>query len=81
MRVLFTVRPGLGMLHPLVPIARAVGSAGHDVTFASAPHFVPNVERSGFRCIPAGLDSTDRDAESLAPEMRGLVGKERAAMM
>ena len=81
MRVLFTVRPGLGMLHPLVPIARAVASAGHEVTFASAPQFVPNVERTGFRCVPAGLDSTDRDAERLAPEMRGLVGKERAAMM
>jgi UDP:flavonoid glycosyltransferase YjiC (YdhE family) len=81
LRVLFTVRPGLGLLHPLVPIARAMASAGHEVTFASAPHFVPIVERTGFRCVPAGLDSTDRYAEQLIPEMRGLVGRARAAMM
>src|SRR5215212_371702 len=81
MRVLFTVRPGLGMLHPLVPIARALASAGHDVAFALAAAFAPSIERAGFRCFPAGIDSTDRDAERLAPEMRGLVGRERAAAM
>jgi UDP:flavonoid glycosyltransferase YjiC (YdhE family) len=81
MRVLFTVRPGLGMLHPMVPIARALVSAGHDVAFASAAGFAPIIERAGFRCFPAGIDSTDHDAERLAPEMRGLVGRERAAAM
>jgi UDP:flavonoid glycosyltransferase YjiC (YdhE family) len=81
MRVLFTVRPGLGLLHPLVPVASALASAGHEVAFASAAGFAPIIERAGFRCFPAGIDSTDRDAERLAPEMRGMVGRERAAAM
>jgi UDP:flavonoid glycosyltransferase YjiC (YdhE family) len=80
MRALFTVRPGLGSLHPLVPIARATERAGHEVVFATARSFVSRVEQAGFRCIAAGLDSTDHDAESLVPQMRGLVGRERAAL-
>ncbi len=56
MRVLFTTQPATGQLHPLVPLARALIAAEHEVRFACAPSLVPQVEASGFRCIPAGLD-------------------------
>ena len=35
MRVLFTSQPALGHFHPLVPIARVLESAGHEVAFAT----------------------------------------------
>jgi UDP:flavonoid glycosyltransferase YjiC (YdhE family) len=41
---------------------------------------MPMVERAGFRCHPAGLDLDDQQVEQLVPEMRGVVGKERAAL-
>lgn len=58
MRVLFTIHAGVGHLHPMVPLARALEAAGHVVAFACAESFCPQVERCGFRCFPAGLNST-----------------------
>ena len=81
MRVLFTVRPGLGSLHPLIPIARAAENAGHEVAFATPRRFVSTIERAGFRCHRSGLDGEDREAELLVPELRGLTGRERARVM
>lgn len=51
MRVLFTV---VGMLG-LVPIARAVQAAGHEVACAVPAPVLPTVERAGFRCFPADV--------------------------
>lgn len=56
MRVLFTAVAGTGHFHPLVPIAKALQQAGHEVAFAVAPSFQPMVEHSGFRTFPAGTD-------------------------
>jgi len=80
MRILFTVRSGLGHLHPLISIARAASDAGHEVAFAAPAPVAPVVERAGFRCHPAGLIIDDRSVEQLVPEMRGATGKARAAL-
>lgn len=56
MRVLFTTQPGSGHFHPLVPLARALAAAGHDVAFASAASLGPTIIASGFHAFPAGLD-------------------------
>lgn len=56
MRVLFTVQPSTGHLHPLVPVARALGAAGHDVVVASSASFKNEVEAFGLKHVPAGLD-------------------------
>src|SRR5688500_16252309 len=56
MRVLFTTQPGSGMFNPLVPFARALRQAGHDVAVACAASFRPVVEAAGFATIPAGID-------------------------
>ena len=42
MRVLFTTQPIPSHLHPLVPLARALADAGHDVAFATARSFLPS---------------------------------------
>lgn len=56
MRVLFSVLPGFGHFHPLVPAALALRAAGHQVAFATAERFCRNVvEPAGFPAFPAGL--------------------------
>ena len=56
MRALFTSQPATGGFRPLVPFARALVDAGHDVAFACAPSFGPDVEAAGFEAFPAGID-------------------------
>jgi hypothetical protein len=63
MRVLFTLLPGIGSLHPLLPLARAARDAGHEVAFCSSPSFRPAVAVHGFRYFAAGLDWTVSDAD------------------
>ena len=56
MRVLFTVQPSTGHLHPLVPVASCLTRAGHDVAVCSSASFRPEVEAFGLRHIDGGLD-------------------------
>jgi UDP:flavonoid glycosyltransferase YjiC (YdhE family) len=60
MRVLVTSTPGTGHLHPLVPLARELVLAGHEVLWATAPSSCRNVERFGFPTAPCGLDGDIR---------------------
>jgi UDP:flavonoid glycosyltransferase YjiC (YdhE family) len=53
--VLFTSLVGHGIVHPMVPFARALVGAGHRVAFATGEHFCPWIERLGFEAFPAGL--------------------------
>jgi hypothetical protein len=55
-RVLFTVHPAAGHLHPLVPVAGALSEAGHQVAVASAASFRPEVASFGLEHLDAGLD-------------------------
>ena len=54
MRILFTSFPGLGHLHPLMPLALAAGAAGHDVRLASGPDVVDWANRAGVTSHPVG---------------------------
>jgi UDP:flavonoid glycosyltransferase YjiC (YdhE family) len=56
MNVLVISTPGLGHIHPLVPLVVALRDAGHEVTWAVAPGSCERVEVLGFRCLPAGAD-------------------------
>ena len=67
MRILFTTHQLSGHFHPLIPIARAAGAAGHDVAFACASSFIPTVERVGFRAFSAGFDDRERSIGDLFP--------------
>ncbi len=51
-RLLFSFMGGHGHFLPLVPVARAARSAGHDVAFACSPSQVPAVEAAGFAAHP-----------------------------
>jgi UDP:flavonoid glycosyltransferase YjiC (YdhE family) len=56
MRMLFTTVAALGNFNPLIPLARAFQSQGHEVAFATAARFGPIIEGAGFEALPAGLD-------------------------
>lgn len=56
MRTLFIVQPMLGHFHAMVPLARALQAAGHDVAFATGQGFGPSVQRAGFRHFSCGLN-------------------------
>jgi UDP:flavonoid glycosyltransferase YjiC (YdhE family) len=70
-RVLFTVHPAAGHLHPLVPVAHALSDAGHDVAVASAPSFRSEIEAFELAPVEAGLDwlMSDRSTWDAFPPM------------
>ena len=80
MRVLCTCLPGLGHFLPMVPLARALAGAGHEVAFASAGEFLPQIDAHGFPAFAAGLSLPEqmREAARRFPEQHALPpGKER----
>ena len=77
MRVLFTCLPQSGHFNPLVPIARALREAGHEVAFACPAGFAPTVEAAGFGAFPAGFEERGLPIPQLFPGGRGLSPAER----
>ena len=55
MRILFSCQVGHGILHPMVPLARSLTRAGHEVSFATGEHFCPWIRQLGFPAFPAGI--------------------------
>jgi UDP:flavonoid glycosyltransferase YjiC (YdhE family) len=53
-RVLFSCIPSEGHFRPLLPLARALALAGHDVAFATAADWHPRVADEGFDALEAG---------------------------
>ena len=60
MRVLFTCRPLTGHYRPMVPLARALADAGHEVAFATGEPVVREAETDGFAVFRAGLGDDAR---------------------
>jgi UDP:flavonoid glycosyltransferase YjiC (YdhE family) len=56
LRVLFSVRPYRGHVHPLIPLARAFSRRGHQVAVASSDDVAPIVTGAGLAWVPAGLN-------------------------
>ena len=54
-RFLFTCRHGFGHVLPLLPLARAVKAAGHEVAFATGDPFDRVARDAGFVAFTAGL--------------------------
>jgi UDP:flavonoid glycosyltransferase YjiC (YdhE family) len=53
-RFLFSTGAGYGHFHPLVPLARALKQAGHEVAFAAGASLQTMVESAGFTFFPLG---------------------------
>jgi UDP:flavonoid glycosyltransferase YjiC (YdhE family) len=70
-KILFTVQPAAGHLHPLVPVAQALTDAEHEVAVCSAASFRPEVDAFRLAYIDAGLDwlMSDRSTWEAFPPM------------
>ena len=55
MRALLTCRPLAGHYRPMLPLARALAEAGHDVAFASGEPVAGEAEAEGFTAFRVGL--------------------------
>lgn len=69
MRVLFGTLPLYGHFHPLVPVAKVLEEAGHEIAFVCTKSFCTTVEANGFRCFPAGYDGISSLQHMLLPLM------------
>ena len=73
MRLLLTSVPGLGHLHPVLPLALAAARAGHDVRVATGSERLEWVRRCGLSAQSAGLSLAELRECAAA---RGLTGPE-----
>jgi MGT family glycosyltransferase len=62
-KVLCTCMPAFGHFHPMVPLARALADAGHEVAFATAHEFHREIDCAGFRAFSAGLSESRMQVE------------------
>ncbi|HEX3394716.1 MAG TPA: glycosyltransferase [Acidimicrobiales bacterium] len=79
MRVLCTCVPGDGHFNPMLPLARALAAAGHQVAFATSEAIEPHVVKAGFEFLAAGISLPDQLAEARRrfPDQAALLGAER----
>jgi glycosyltransferase (activator-dependent family) len=54
MRVLFTTYPDKTIFQPMVPLAWALRTAGHEVRVASQPEFTEVITEAGLTAVPVG---------------------------
>ena len=78
MRVLFSCLAGSGHYHPLVPMARALQQAGHDVAFALPAESQATLEAIGFRVFPMGLGFEQMMVQALGLSMEQLQARHAA---
>ncbi|CAL9619280.1 Aclacinomycin-T 2-deoxy-L-fucose transferase [Streptomyces sp. enrichment culture] len=74
MRVLFAVFPSTAHLHPVVPLARALQSAGHEVRVAMHPDMAGTVTATGLTAVPIGPPDSLRPAVDLSRHPERLDG-------
>jgi UDP:flavonoid glycosyltransferase YjiC (YdhE family) len=65
-RVLVSSVPGLGHLHPVLPVALAAAAAGHEVRVATGADRLDWVRRCGATGVPAGLPHDELVSAALA---------------
>jgi UDP:flavonoid glycosyltransferase YjiC (YdhE family) len=81
--VLVTSTPGIGHLQSVMPLARALRDAGHEVLWATAPQSCDEVSERGFAVAPAGMNVADRQAAFAPrmPEVMALAPRDRRALL
>jgi UDP:flavonoid glycosyltransferase YjiC (YdhE family) len=81
MRILCTMHPGTGHLHPIVPLARALEAAGHEFAVATAASFNATVEAAGLDAFPAGPDWLLAEPDGLMPGFLDAEGPAQMVML
>ncbi|RZQ61164.1 activator-dependent family glycosyltransferase [Amycolatopsis suaedae] len=71
MRVLFVANPEKAHCFPMVPLAWALRTEGHEVRFASQPHFSGALTQAGLTANPVGRDADIWKLMPRHPEFKG----------
>lgn len=78
--MLFTTQPGVGHLHPLVPVADGLRARGHDVRVASSRSFGAEITAAGHVPVAVGRDWLATAMPEAFPEITAIPpGPERYA--
>jgi UDP:flavonoid glycosyltransferase YjiC (YdhE family) len=80
MRVIVNVAGGYGHLYPLVPLAHALASAGHDVLVAAPLHVGRAVEEVGLEALPLPEGAEPSDAFLVRQAVNDPSDRRRAAL-
>ncbi|AOK08189.1 glycosyltransferase [Burkholderia sp. AU28942] len=67
-KVIVTAIGSAGDVHPLLGVARALATRGHDVVFCTHPPFEASVRRCGFAFVPVGT-AAEYDAAMANPAL------------
>ncbi|HWM06976.1 MAG TPA: activator-dependent family glycosyltransferase [Actinophytocola sp.] len=59
MRILLATYPEKPIFQPMVPLAWALRTAGHEVRVASQPFFADTITQAGLTAVPVGRQTTD----------------------
>ena len=59
MRVLFTSLPATGHFNSIMPLAKAVAAAGHDVAICCTSAYADEIRRNGLEHLPGGAESIE----------------------
>ena len=83
MRVLFAAPGAFGHINPMVPLARAMQRAGHEVRWVTSARLCTALAALGFDADPGGLEIEERHAEYKRrfPHEADLPADERRALM
>lgn len=66
------IQPGRGHAYPMVPAARALQQAGHEIAFVTSERFAPVMRDLGFPAIAGGMDYLESEVRTGFPEARRL---------
>jgi len=66
MRIIFTAIGQPGHSFPLVPLAKELADAGHEITFATSAQVAPQISAAGLRVAEVGIDVGPAFGEAIA---------------
>jgi UDP:flavonoid glycosyltransferase YjiC (YdhE family) len=72
MRALFTTTPGRGHFQPMLPLARALTAAGHELRWAAPEEVCVRLRRDGLDAVPCGYFGNDAATVPPPPEVAAL---------
>ena len=71
-RILFVTEPGMGHVHPLLPVMQTLQARGHAVALATSQLYQARIEREGLPFYPLGPHYSEERLEEFFPLIRYL---------
>src|SRR5262249_8016177 len=75
-----TTLPGYGHFHPMIPLCRAVATAGHEIRVAVSRGFTPVVESAGLEALVAGPGWVEEEIDSFVPGFTAMQARGQGAL-